>query len=454
MENNKKCRFYSLFVVLLFFTSCSQQKPTLLYENQTADLRYTKTLANEPALSELIVYALEHNSSLRSKYFGYQAALEHAAQDSALPDPKFTYGYFLNSIETRVGPQRHRVGLSQQIPWFGKLSLKEKIADKSAQAELYSFLVEKNKLVVEVMRLYFELSYLTKALEVTSANLELLKQWEEVVTQRYRSQSGNQADIIKTQIQLGTVEDKLTEIQELKIPLSARLNALLNRPSETSVTIPSHALINNFSEPNDKELLLQQLGESNPELLLLTTLIEAKKQGVDLASKQFLPDFTVGADYIVVGNNGLGGEDAGTDALQGMISFNLPLSLSKYDAGVRQTEKEQASLEEKKRGKTFELQAQYAQALFTIKNATRQISLYNDTLIPKAKDALETTFIAFEVGELAFLDLLDSERTLLEFQLSLARAKADLNISVANLLAILGDYSDKEQSYTSSENIL
>lgn len=404
-------------------------------------------LGEEPSLDEYILFALKRSSELKSAYETYRAALQKSPQVSTLPDPNLSYGYFLKEIETRVGPQEHKVGLMQPIPWFGKLSLKGEIADSEAKAALYAFLAKKNKFVASVTDAYFELAYLRSATEITDANFELLKRWEQVLAQRYRSQTGTQADLIKVQVELGTLEDKLKELQDLKDPLLARFNALLNRVALSEVFISESVLEKSPDKAIKRALELNQqaleveLSENNPDLLYVDALIEARESGIELAHKNFYPDFGIGADYVFVGDREQAGGESGDDALVTMFSITLPLYRSKYEAGLSEAKSQKRSAEQMKKAKKYALSSELAKNIFDLKDSKRRVKLYKHTLVPKAEESLDSTYTAFEAGESSFLDLLDTERIFLQFKLSLARAQADYQTAHAALSALLGDFS-------------
>ncbi|MCB0331242.1 MAG: TolC family protein, partial [Bdellovibrionales bacterium] len=196
----------------------------------------------------------------------------------------------------------------------------------------------------------------------------------------------------------------------------------------------------------NQEVLEGQLSKTNPDLLYIDSIIQAKEGGVELANKNFYPDFGIGADYVFVGDRGSAGSESGDDALVGMFSITLPLYRSKYKAGLSQAKSEKRSAEEMKKAKTYALHSQLAKGIFDIKDSDRKIKLYEHTLVPKAEESLESTYTAFEAGESTFLDLLDAERIFLEFKLSLARAQADYQIANAELSALLGDFSSVEDN--------
>jgi outer membrane protein TolC len=415
-------------------------------------------LSETPTLDECILYALRESRDVRAAYSLYQAALEKAPQVSVLPEPRLSYGYFINAIETRSGPMRHKVGLAQPIPWFGKLSLREEIATAEARAAYYSFLFRKNKLVSEVVKAFYELAYLGEAKSITEANLELLKRWENVLAQRYRSQVGTQANLIKVQVELGKLEDKLKELNEFQEPLKAQLNALLNRRTSSPLSLKSSALEKPLDpktisiSSSSKQALEEVLSQNNPELLLLQALTTARENGIALAEKEFYPDFSIGADYTVIGDRDQAGSDSGDDGLAAVFSISIPINFSKYRAGLREAKHKRTATKQMVEAKQLQLASALARNLFDLSDSKRRINLYKTTLVPKAEEALESTFTAFESGESSFLDLLDTERELLDFKLMLSRSQADLAISGSQLRSLLGDYSDLEPSSTGEQN--
>jgi outer membrane protein TolC len=436
-------------VAFLIALSCPLIEPL-------AESTPTSKSTEQQILDDYILQALKESVELQSIFADYQAALQRNAQVTALPEPMLSYGYFIEQAQTRVGPQEQKIGVNQPIPWFGKLSLKGEIADSEAKVMHYRFLSAKNRLVSAVTSSYLELAYLQSATQITEANLELLKRWEQVVAQRYRSQTGSQADLIKVQVELGKLEDKLRGLRDLKQPLLTKFNGLLNLPASKHVELSQDILTKLANDSfdlnlDDQNTLEKRLNSGNPELLALASLIEAKKQGVKLADKSFYPDFSLGADYIVVGSRDQAGSESGDDALVAMLSLTLPLNRDKYQAEKSEAVSKRISAQKMLKAKQFALRSELSQTIFNIKDSQRRIRLFRDTLVPKAEQSLDSSYTAFEAGKSGFIDLLDAERISLDFELSLARALADLVISRTNLSSLLGEHSQTEQQTTQGE---
>jgi outer membrane protein TolC len=404
---------------------------------------YSQTTLSE-SLHSYISFALQNSAELRAAYDRYYAALQKAPQVSALPDPKLSYGYFIRSVETRVGPQRHRTGISQSLPWFGTLSLKGSQATASAKAELYRFLTKKNKLVFELSKTYAEIAYLYSAIEIMKSNIDLVNSWDEILHERYRSNVGAHSDLVRTQVELGKLEDRLAEVRDMLLPTKVAFNALLNRQAGEAISLDSTLL----ADASGREAAAlaraisdQMISSSNPELLMHDALIEAGNHGIQLARKKYYPDLTLGLDYVATGDRD-GASDGGKDALMTVVSLSLPLNWDKYDAGFNEASLNRKSLEAIKKNRLYTLQAEFARAQFTLRDSERRIALYNETLIPKVEEAITTSFTAYQNGQAPFLGILDAERDLLDFGLLLSRARADRLIAIATLHQLSGGYSD------------
>lgn len=404
------------------------------------------------SLNAYIMEGIEQNAELEAAFLSYSAAREKNTIVSTLPDPTLSFGHFLQEIETRAGPQQQRIGIMQPVPWFGTLGLKGDIADAEAEALRFAFLQKKNNLVSRMAEAYFELAFLNQSIVITEANFELLKRWEQVLAQRYRTQAGTQADLIKVQVELGNMEDRLKQLADMRQPLQSQLNALLNRSVESKIQMDDSVLTGPSIFIEDADMmqteaeLRQLLPNQNPELLLQQSLVRARELGIDLALNDYYPDLVFGAEYISVGSEGVAGSNSGEDATVASVSISLPLYWQKYDANLARARKEKSASERSHRSTLFTLQANLSKVLFNLKDSRRRVSLYQHTLVPKAQQSLSSSYTAFEAGKASFLDLLDAERMLLEFELSLARAQTDYHIAAANLAAILGESVPKQKS--------
>ncbi|MCH8823413.1 MAG: TolC family protein [Planctomycetes bacterium] len=389
-------------------------------------------ITESSSLSVCLQYALNNNAQIEAAFYRWNAALEKVPQVTTLPDPRLTYGYFLNEVETRVGPQQHRVSVGQMFPWFGKLELKGDIAAEAADAEFQRFQAASLMLIWQVKQAYYELYYLRSAVSITQENLQLLSQFERIASAKYRVAAASHPDLIRIQVQLGKLEDRLKQLKDLRHPLAAKLNAAMNRPSHALAPWPEN--IDDEDITLDEDKLRAALVRDNPQLSALAHEIEKQRHAMKLARKSAYPDVTVMADYILTGqamNSSIA--ESGDDAFIAAISINLPIWNDKYEAEVRQAVNRRLATASQKQHQENLLLAELERAMYDYRDARRKITLYRETLIPKARESLTSTLRSYETAKSSFLDLLDTERELLEFELVQRRAKSDAAIALAKI---------------------
>ncbi|NOY79794.1 MAG: TolC family protein [Kiritimatiellaeota bacterium] len=393
-------------------------------------------LPPHPTLRDCVTYALFHNSGLRAAFGTWRAAMERIPQVTALPDPKFSYSYYVREVETRVGPQRQKIGLSQTFPWFGKLRLRGDMAAKAAEAAWDRFQAQKLAVVFQVKSTWYDVYYLKRSIEVTQENFELLKMLEIVARERYRGGKALTA-VMQAQVELGKLEDRLRSLRELRPALTARLNAALSRapdaPTPWPEDIPEPDAAWSFAE------FRSALERGNPELRRLSTLAEREGLAAKLAVKDRFPDMTFGISTIDTGD-ALNPSTPGSsrDPVMATLTINLPIWRAKYRAEQREALARRRSLRAARQDRLNVLAADARLAFYRLEDAIRKVSLYRDTLIPKAKQSLGVAQQAFQTGKVDFLVLIDAERALLEFELAFEKARVERAKRTAELEKLAG----------------
>ena len=392
-------------------------------------------LPAEPQLGDYVKYAALHNPGLRAAFEQWRAAVERVPQVTALPDPMLSYAYYIEQVETRVGPQRHRLGVKQAFPWFGKLRLRGDVASAHARAAAQQLEALRLKVAHGVKDAYYELYYLARAIAITKENTALLKYVESVARSRYRVRRGEYADVLRTQVEFGKLEDRLRSLEDLRRPIAARLNAALSRPSDAPVPWPKAIALETLADDGQ---VLAWMREANPELKALEAEIERQATAVELAHKDRYPDFALGLTYIETGTAGLPGTGGGNDPLIAELSVTVPLWRSKYEAAEREARARlrgaKASLADRRNA----LDAAIQLALFKLRDADRKSGLYRDNLVPKARQGLKATETAYTAGKASLTDVIDAERVLLDFRLAQERALADHAQRLAELEMLVG----------------
>jgi len=397
-------------------------------------------LGEKTTLDEYARYAVLNNPGLRAAFARWKATLDRVAPARTLSDPRFTYGYFVREVETRVGAQRQRFGLAQTFPWIGKLDLRGRMALQAAEVEQRRFEAARNELVYRVKTAYYELYYLHRAIEVTESNVQLLAYLEEVARAQYRGGAGRHGAVVKVQVELGKLEERLRELRDMGRPLRAKLNAALGRPAGASVAVTSTLPAESIDIADED--LVSLLRARNPGLKAVEAAAAREELAIELAGKNSFPDLSLGVDYIATGKAEAAGmvppPDSGKDPVVAMASINLPIWRDKYRAQEREARARHRAVLQQRKEKENQLIAALELALYGRRDGDRKIELYRDALVPKAEQAVGVAQQAFAAGKGDFLDLIDAQRVLLEFQLAHERARTHRAGRLAEVEMLIG----------------
>ncbi|MHC4624586.1 MAG: TolC family protein [Planctomycetota bacterium] len=392
--------------------------------------------SNAPVrLQDYLRLAALNNAGLRASFEEWKAALEQVRQARALPDPKFTYGYYIREVETRVGPQRNRLGIMQVFPWFGEIEARTDAAAAAAKAARQRYEASKLKLFFEVKEGFYEYSYLARAVEIARENLELIKHFEQVARTKYIAAAAGHPDVIRAQMELATLEDRLKTLEDFRSPIAASLNALLNRTSFEALPWPHREEFQHVEVSHDRIAAI--LKRYNPELQELDFEIESSRSKLEVAKKKFYPDIGVGVQWIDTGERS-GVRDSGKDPIILMFSMNLPIWRESYKAAELQAQANVRRARQQKIETQNTIIARTERVLYDFEDSARKVRLYADVLVPKAQELLSVSETAYKGGTVDFLSLIDAQRMLLGYQLNYERAVTDNLLRLAELETLAG----------------
>jgi outer membrane protein TolC len=396
------------------------------------------TDANDPlTLKDYLSSAALNNAGLKAAFEQWRTTLEQVPQAKSLPDPKFTYGYFIEEVETRVGPQRNKVEIMQMFPWFGEIEARTDAAGAAARAARQRYEAVKLELFFEVKDAFYEYAYLAEAIEIARQNLELVEHFEQVARTKYIAAAARHPDVIRAQVELAKLEDQLKTLEQLRTPIVARLNAVLNRQSLDMLPWPR---TEEFQIPKvARQKVVELLKAQNPELKALDFELEAARSRVELAKKKFWPDIGVGVGWTDTdGAMNPGVRDSGKDPIILMFTMNLPIWRDSYKAAELQAKAELMKIAHQRTETENTIVARAERALYDFEDSSRKATLYGNVLVPKAKELLEASETAYRAGTIDFLSLINAQQKLLEFQLRYKRAVADNQQGLARLEMLVG----------------
>ncbi len=392
--------------------------------------------ANVPqTLSEYLRYAVLNNAGLKAAFEEWKAALEQIPQAKALPDPRFTYSYFTEQIQTR-----QQVEVMQMFPWFGKIAARTDAAAAAAKASQSRFEAQQVRLSSDVKQAFHEYAYLAGATRVGKENLALMQHFEEVARTKHLTAAATHPDILRAQIEVARLQNELISLERSRSPTVARLNALLNRPADAPLPWPRE-------EPNqpaevDRSRLMATLKSRNLELQARNFDIERLDREVALAQRDFYPDVGVGVQWMQMSMSGGGSEN---DVMLG-LELNLPIWRSSYRAGELQARALARRARYERKNLENDLAARIEKALYEFENSARQVKLYDEVLVPRAQELIGASEAAYLAGTVDFLNLISAQQELLQFRLQRERFWADQQQKLAELEMLVGAGSPEVMS--------
>lgn len=391
-------------------------------------------LAFSAALNSLIDEALKNNPQIQAAKYRYQAAKARVSLLRSLEDPKFEYEYDKITADMdavmrgKTAPMR-TFAISQEFPFPTKLFLRRQSARKEANAYEQEYKETELKIIKDVKDAYFQLYLSKKKIAITKENQALISQFTEVANKKYSVNKGSQQDSLRAQVEYSKLANQIVLLEQEEEISQALLNSLLNRPQDS--------VIGEIEEKNSKnveiteERILKLTKENRPELKSFHEMLRKSEIDLTLARQEYLPDFMI--KYKREERNGKAGSWAG------MLGVSIPLWF--WD--------KQASFVKEARANVNVAKADYQAteniALFESRSAYAKfdaaknlVKIYETGVLPQAGAALETARRGYEADKVGFLDLLDSLRSLKDFQIEYFESLANLEIALADLERSVG----------------
>ncbi len=392
-------------------------------------LIFGSAVASAQSLADYQRIASENNPGLQAKYKEFEAALQKVPQVGSLPDPAFSFGYFISPVETRVGPQRAKFSLTQMFPWFGTLEAQRDATALMAEARYQSFLDARNQLHYQVAASYYPLYELKRWKQIEQENIDILQSYKTIANSKFKSGAAPMVDVLRVDLMLKDAETNLSILNQKEKPLRASFNQLLNREEREVVLIEDSLEVEAFSVGFRRDSLLT----NNPVLDALDLKIQASEASELAAQKQGLPKLGVGLDYAVVDErNDMSLADNGKDIFMPMVSVSIPIFRGKYKAAIKEAQLMHESYTLQREELVNSLSSGYETVWFDIQQQLELIELYENQLVTTGQ-SLNLLFSAYGNSGKEFEEVLRMQQQLLKYEKMKATAEAKYQIALAKL---------------------
>lgn len=408
-----------------------QQLPETPVPHQYGTARNTGPAVD---LEELVREAEQNNPDIAAAQRGYEAATHVAGQVAALPDTQLTvqqfavgsprpFAGYTNSNFAYIG-----FGASQEIPFPGKRRLRGEVANREADARKIQIESVRRTITARLKATYFRLAYLQQTLSVLERNDKLLQDVQQIVESRYRVGQGNQQEVLKAQLQHTKILQEITMHHRQVGQLQAVLKQLLERAQDTPdiQTMPLAARTIQYSASDLLKLAKQQ----NPDIQAQQQMVKKAESQVELAHKDFRPDFNV--QYMYENT-----DRKFRDYYMATFGINLP------NRGRRKAElaEAEASREQANKQVEAEMQRRFAEVqdqFVLAQTSAEQLKIYKEGLIPQSEATFRSAMAAYQANRQDFETLFSSFLDVLNLQIDYQRELADHESALAQLEALTG----------------
>jgi outer membrane protein TolC len=399
--------------------------------------------ADEPIMTpeRAVAIALAGNPGLAQIKARAEAMAAVPSQEGSLPDPAVSFGALWLPTASGLSLDRDdftmlEVGISQAIPFPGKLTLKQRAAAFEAEAAANTVEEARLRLARDVHIRWWQLMSLHRSLLIIADTERLLQQLVEIADTKYRVGEGLQQDVLSARLELANLSQlRARHIGQHRAEI-ARLNALLNRPADNPIRLPD-TVDTHLPDIRAEKDFQEQAEQSRPLLTERKNAIDAAQSRLELAKKDYYPDFTLGTAYSIRQNTPTG--QSRSDFASFTLSMNLPIYADRKQAKAvdqRQSEwlKERYALDEAQR----EIQSEISASLALYQGNREQFELFEKSVLPLAQQNVAAALSAYRVGKAGFPDVIRAKNGWFAYQMQYWQTLAEARQALAQLAAAVG----------------
>lgn len=390
------------------------------------------------SLEWLIDTAWTQNPRLQRLDHEYRAALSKTQWVNQLPDPKMGANIFGSPIETAAGSQRAVLSLSQTIPWLDRLNAEQQKACFEAMAIQSEYLAERLRVTAEIRVAWYQLYVIDKQIEITQTNQELLESLLNVANARIATGAASQGDVLLGTLELSQLEQRILSYRKQRRATEIEINRLAGQPTDISLGGPSE--IPMVLPELDSDQIFETAKKNQPALEAIRLRMQASQWGIQIARLTRRPEMTLSASYFPTDDNRMPSSQVhvGQDPWAVGIQVTLPWSREKYDAIAN----EAAYRHQTVHSTLADLEDQYEaliQSLLTeARRAADTTELYQSSILPQARQTLESDQKSYANGTVEFDRVMQDYRNLLTLELGYHQALGDLAQALARLQRTAG----------------
>jgi outer membrane protein TolC len=381
-------------------------------------------LTGASGLKDYLLFALLNNPRIEAAYYDWFAGVEAITVARSLPDPRLTF-----SLDIAESVSAFMAGLMVDLPGPGKLRIAADLSGAESRVLYFAFEMEMLKTAYAVKNAYYRLQFLEDTLGVQEKTLALLKDLERLARQQNAAGRATLQDALGAQIQEEQLKTRIANLEDSRKALMADLKAALGLGA-SQADPPAPAAFDSSVTPMDSEDMLDLALERNPVLGQMAAAVKQARSRMELAEAASVPDFSAGVE-VDVKNTPLMWTPS--------IGLTLPVWRDKIAAGIAGARAGEKAAEARLSAEQVQLASEVAFLLYRIRESDRDLSLLENRFLPLARQALEASRAGYANGKSGFMDVLDSARQVLGFDLSIIEARTRRELALASLSLAVAD---------------
>ncbi len=320
-------------------------------------------------------------------------------------------------------------GLMMDFPGPGKLKAAADVATAESEGKYFAFQLSVLKTAFALKKAFYELHFLHAKVDVNRETLRLVNEIEKLARTQNDVGKGSMQDVLRAQIEAERLTTEIENLEDSRSPLLTQFKAALGLKEEDAQPPVPLKFESTVLDLTADKLFSTALAH-NPRLKAMEAEVRRADASLRLAFKARVPDFSLGLEADV---------KASPVFVTPQMGVTLPIWRDKISAQIAEAQAGKNAAEARLSAEQIALAVEFAEKSFMFREARRNVELLTERLLPKARQSLEVARSGYIYGKVDFLDLLDAERTLLEFQLSEVEARVRREVALAELsLVILG----------------
>ncbi len=402
--------------------------------SQTPPERLHREDARPLSLDALLQQALTDNPEIQAAAARVAAAGQRPVQAASLPDPT------LGAVIRNVGFTRLSLGdemmsvyglrFTQALPAGGKRPQRRIVAERGIDVARAQLEATRRRVLREIATAYYDLEFVHESIAVVEETRDLLDDLEQTAEARYAVGEGIQQDVLKAQVELSILLNRLVQLEQQRDTLAARINRLLGRDARTPLGQPAGVQLPPL-DALDLVALRDEALHSSAVLRERITRIVQQEATVELARRDRRPDFVVSGAWLNRGSL--------PDIWELNVGVTLPIRKSqRQDRAIEENLEELNARRQDRSAAAVAVDEVIQDAFLQLDRAQRLVALFGDAIIPQATLSLESAMAGYGVGKVDFLTVLDNVITLLTYRLELEGEKVNAMKALARIEEHLG----------------